>query len=686
MLKTAGLRTKMLVAVCVVVMLGYAGTIAFITVKTSQMTEIEAKERAKEISYKYGGIIKSNIDNAMDMVKTLAHALEGMKQHGQIPDRSVINNMLAQVLKRNPAILAVDTCWEPNALDGKDSEYANTKGHDKTGRFAPYWYRSSGKISVEPLVNFDGEEWYLLPKQTGKEILTNPYVYPVDGKDTLMATVVAPIMRDTKFLGMVAADISLEHFSSMISGIKPFGTGYGYLAANNGYIVAHPVAKAVGRNLDEFDGGNAAMAALKKGEMFSCINKSTATGKQTYHIMVPFVVGHTDTPWAMIIALPMDKILAGTRSIRNTSIAIGTAGIIVLMLLVAYLLQKIVTTPINTVVKSLKDIAEGEGDLTRRLPVTSRDEIGILSSRFNIFVENLQNMIKEIAAHAFDINHSSGELLNLAQDLSGNASDTNDKSAAVASAAEEMSSNINTTVATMEQSTTNTNMVATAVEEMSSIIQEIAQNAQQAHSISSSAVSKSTASSERMQELKKAAMDIDKVTQAITDISEQTNLLALNATIEAARAGEAGKGFAVVAGEIKTLAAQTADATSNIRKRIDTVQTVTNAAVTDINDISQVISQVNEIVTSIATAVEEQATATKEIAENTSQVTQGINEVNDAMNQNSTVVADISQEIAGVSSTASEMSTKSDQVYSNSKDLSQMAEKLREIVERFKVK
>ncbi len=688
MLKNAGLRAKMLLAICGVVLLAYAVTISFITIKASQMARVEAEEKAHEIAYKYGGMVKSEIDRAMDVARTVAHTFEGMKQGGNVPERSEMNAILKQVLKQNSDIIAIDTCWEPDALDGKDAEFANTEGHDESGRFAPYWNRGSGGIAVEPLVNYDNEDWYVAPKQTGREIFVNPYVYPVGGKDLLMATVVAPIMHNSTFLGMVAVDISLEQFSSMISGVKPFGTGYGYLVANNGYIVAHPVARVVGKNMGDFltaGEGHGPLNAVKNGEVYPSVKENITTGELSYQVMTPIVIGKTDTPWSMGIVIPMEKILEDAHSLRNISIAIGVGAILVLFLVVSYISQKIVTAPINSVIESLKDIAEGEGDLTLRLPVTSKDEIGTLSLWFNTFVEKLQGMIRDISTNAVDMDQSSAGLLVIAGELSGNASDTHDKSAAVASAAEEMASSIMATVATMEQSSSNTSMVATAVEEMSSIIHEIAENAGHAHSISETAVTRSTTTAARMQELSRAAMDIGQVTEAITDISEQTNLLALNATIEAARAGEAGKGFAVVAGEIKALANQTADATSDIRKRIDAIQGVTDVAVTEIDGITRVITQVNEIVTTIATAVEEQSTATSEIANNTSQVSMGINEVNDSMGQNSVVVSDISKEIAGVNSTASDMSDKSRHVHSNSEDLSRLAGELKSIVGTFKV-
>lgn len=199
------------------------------------------------------------------------------------------------------------------------------------------------------------------------------------------------------------------------------------------------------------------------------------------------------------------------------------------------------------------------------------------------------------------------QLAAIADQMAAGAEDTASRSSQVAAAAREMSSNQDSVAAAMEQASTNVNMVAAAAEEMSSTIDAIAQNSSRAKDITAQAVDQSKIASNRVDELGRAASEITKVTEAITDISEQTNLLALNATIEAARAGEAGKGFAVVANEIKALAKQTAEATLDIKNKIKGIQEATGITVTEINDISSVITDVDQIVAAIASAVEEQS-------------------------------------------------------------------------------
>ena len=166
---------------------------------------------------------------------------------------------------------------------------------------------------------------------------------------------------------------------------------------------------------------------------------------------------------------------------------------------------------------------------------------------------------------------------------------------------------------TAEQASNNVTVVAAATEEMSATVQEIAHNSEKARTITAQAVSQAAGANQTVDQLGQAALgEIGKIPETITEISEQTNLLALNATIEAARAGEAGKGFAVVAGEIKDLAQQTAKATEEIRQKIHMIQQSIGGTVAEIGQVSGVIQEVMDIVASTAAAVEEQATTTRE--------------------------------------------------------------------------
>jgi len=357
------------------------------------------------------------------------------------------------------------------------------------------------------------------------------------------------------------------------------------------------------------------------------------------------------------------------------------AGIITLVLVIVYGLVK----GLRALIANVQDVAEGEGDLTKRIVITSKDELGELGHWLNIFIEKLQGIIRSISANTDLVGREAGSISTIADSLARSAQESSSRSMSVASAAEEMSTNLDSVAAAMEQSTTNTNMVASAAEEMTATIHEIAGNATKAHEISENAVQQAQSTSELMNRLGASAEAISKVTEAITEISEQTNLLALNATIEAARAGEAGKGFAVVANEIKELAKQTAAATLDIKNKIDGVQKTTNDSVRGIEEIVTIINSVNELVATITSAVAEQSSATAEISQNINQAAEGLAEVNENVSQVSVVSSTISGDIAMVSTASADVSTSSIDLSKSSNDLEKLARELQIAVGNFKV-
>ncbi|MCG8565260.1 MAG: methyl-accepting chemotaxis protein, partial [Desulfobacterales bacterium] len=269
----------------------------------------------------------------------------------------------------------------------------------------------------------------------------------------------------------------------------------------------------------------------------------------------------------------------------NSTILITAVVALIFGIFITLGLVRLITRPLRRVVDVLKDIAEGEGDLTRRIDLKSRDEIGELARWFDAFISRLNNIIVDIGANSETVTASSGELLVVAEQMEDDSSELAGRSNSVATAAEEMSASMSTVADASEQATSNHGSVTDAANQMKHTIQEVADNCDNARKIAFSAVEKVKTASVRVGRLGSSAQDIDKVTQAITDIAEQTNLLALNATIEAARAGEAGKGFAVVATEVKELAKQTADATDDIRTRIEAIQSSTGETVDAIGEI-----------------------------------------------------------------------------------------------------
>ena len=344
-----------------------------------------------------------------------------------------------------------------------------------------------------------------------------------------------------------------------------------------------------------------------------------------------------------------------------------------------------ITTPLRRMIAMLKDIAEGEGDLTKRIEDRSGTETQELAEWFNQFVSRVHSIIKDVAHNSSQVTGASRNLLALAGSLNSSSQTMTQTSNTVAASAEEMSANMNNVAASMEQFTVNIGTVATSSEEMSATIAEISASTGKAKEITGQAVAAAGKATSQVSELGAAAQDIGKVTEAISAISSQTNLLALNATIEAARAGDAGKGFAVVANEIKELAQQTAQATEEIRGKIQGIQHTTSQTVLEIGQISSVIGDVDAIVGSIAAAVEEQSVTTHDIAENVGQASTGVQQVNENVAQADTVIRGIARDVAAVSASAGEVATTARSMHENSETLAGLAGNLDGMVSRFKI-
>jgi len=382
------------------------------------------------------------------------------------------------------------------------------------------------------------------------------------------------------------------------------------------------------------------------------------------------------------VAADLEK--AAARSLTIALSFIG-AGFILFVLPLTFFLVRSIIAPLRRMISMLKDIAQGEGDLTVRLKDESRTETQELAEWFNTFVNQVHEIIRELSGTARQVSQASSGLLGLSKSLHDASGDMAGKSNTVAAATEEMSANMNSVASAMEEFSINIGTVATASEEMTATITEISHNASKAKDITGHAVTKANEASRRVDELGNAAREIDKVTETITAISSQTNLLALNATIEAARAGDAGRGFAVVANEIKELALQTARATEEIRVKIQGIQGATGVTVSEIQQVTQVINEVDTIVGTIAAAVEEQSVTTRDIADNVGQASQGVQEVNVNVAQAETATRDIAKEVAKVSVASGTISHSAEAVRDSSENLSSLAHDLNNMVEKFKV-
>ncbi|MCW7753995.1 methyl-accepting chemotaxis protein [Desulfobotulus sp. H1] len=369
-------------------------------------------------------------------------------------------------------------------------------------------------------------------------------------------------------------------------------------------------------------------------------------------------------------------------SVRN--LLQTAAGGLVLAILLSFLITRAITAPIRTTSDLLKNIAEGEGDLTRRLTVKTRDEMGEMAEWFNRFAENIRKMVQQISHKAENLNLTATELKELSGILDGESVHTRTLSKSTEASLASTSRDMQDVAAAVSQASGNLSSIAASSEEMTASISEIARSAASARDIAKRAALEGASASERMISLGTSARSIDKVTEAIEDISAQINLLALNATIEAARAGEAGKGFAVVANEIKELARQTGDSTREIKARIEDIQESSRSSEQEIIGITKIINDIEDIVTSIAAAVEEQAFTMQEVASNIGEAASGISEVNKKVGGSAGRIKEASIETTEVAQAASRMESGSHGVKKGAEELAGLAESLRVMVGRFK--
>ncbi len=573
MLKKFNLRTRMIFSICFVVFLAFIITISFVAIKSRNMATTEGFDKAKEIAHRYGGVVKAEIEIAMDAARTLAQAFEGIKNSGTVPDRKVFDEMLKQILERNPGFIGVWTCWEPNALDGKDKEFVKTLGHDSSGRYVPYWNRGAGNIAVEPLLDYEQDgagDYYLLTKRSGNESILDPYIYSIGGKDTLITSVVAPIEENGTVVGVAGIDIALATFYDLVTKISVYDTGYISIISNNSAYVAHPKADRIGQDILKTDEwATSFTGAIKSGAGFTTENYSKTAGGLVSRICVPIQIGQTKTPWAVLINVPKNKILENAQSIMYMAIFIGIVSLLVLIVVI-FFIAKGIADPLNMIIEGMNEGAS---------------QVASASNQVSSASQGLAEGASEQAASIEETSSSLEEMSSMTKQNAGNAGQADNL---------------------MKK----TNRVVTKAND--SMIELTAS----------------------MNDISKASEETSKIIKTIDEIAFQTNLLALNAAVEAARAGEAGAGFAVVADEVRNLAMRAADAAKNTSELIEGTVKRINDGSQVVNTTNQAFNEVAESSQKIGELVGEISAASNEQAEGIEQINKAVVEMDKVTQQN----------------------------------------------------
>jgi methyl-accepting chemotaxis protein len=588
--------------------------------------------------------------------------------------RFLFDTFLRGVTERNRDIIGAWSGWEPNALDGMDSKYTNTPGTDSTGRYISYWYWSGDKVATEPLVEYTSSDYYQIPFKTGEEAIIEPYKYAAGGKEMFIISLAVPIKNNGKVVGVVGIDIDTSVIQGLVGSLRPFGDGLAAAFSNNGIIVGHFDPSRVGKQMKETEQDMAGAllpdfaAAIEAGKPYYFIVQQPGFNNDMHIQTVPITIGNTSTKWAIALGCSEKTIMAPVMALMIITIIVGGAAIL-LICLGALFISRAITKPIVYTMDMLKDISEGEVDLTRSLTVNTKDEIGDLAHYFNLTLQKIRGLvvtIKERAVSLFDIGNE------LASNMTETAAAINEITANIQSIKGRVinqSASVTETNATMEQITVNIDKLnshvdrqsqsvaqsSSAIEEMLANIQSVTQtlikNGDNVKELSNASEVGRTGLQEvatDIQEIAKESEGLLEINAVMQSIASQTNLLSMNAAIEAAHAGEAGKGFAVVADEIRKLAessGQQSKTISAVLKKIkDSIDKITQSTVSVLDKfeaIDEGVKTVSEQEESIRNSMEEQSAGSKQILEAIGH----LNEVTGMVKSSSTEMLDGSRQV-----------------------------------------
>lgn len=626
----------------------------------------------ESLAYSYSMDVKSFLEEPMGIVRTIAQYMENYENIDITLRRNIFRTLIKSIISKNPQFSGIWCIWEPNALDNLDAKYAKIDKKDKSGRFNEYFYYNENKELIyeeDPDTTYliDGEgDYYRIPLKTGHETILEPYIDTSTDRELIMTSIAVPIKKDNKVLGVIGLDITLDKIQDIISKIKPYEKGVSVLYSNNGVIVGHYDISRIGKNIKdtEFDlfGDkiNEVENYIKQGKNFNFSTYSKKFNSNVYIFSFPFTIGKSQTPWSLLIIIPLDKVLLPVKKLLYTIIIIGSAIILFSLLFIIYI-SSLLSKPIIEMTKMLENISKGEGDLTQTIKVKTNDEIGDMAKFFNLTFNKIRNLVSLVKNQSLNLQKVG---LNLSTNMMETTAAVNEINANIHSIKNEIinqSISIEETIKSLEQiekSIADLNKLienqfsnfkdsSIAIEQMmenlNKVTQTLLNNNENISKLLTSAQSGREDLYQIVNDIKNVAKESEgliEISIVIQNISNQINLLAMNAEIEAAHAGELGKGFAIVADEVRKLAEssdeQTKTITSVLNNIKSSIETITKSAENIVKKFSiieneiKIVSQQENI---IKNSMEEQIMGNKKVFEMLNKLNNITKKVKDGSNQ-----------------------------------------------------
>jgi len=584
----------------VVLSLGVTGVA--IGIQSSEQAEAATMKLAETSTREAAGAMQTRLRAHLSTVLQLAESMQQTRAAQRPLARDQIDDMVKGALHNNPDFIGSTVTWEPNALDGRDAEFAGQKPRfDDTGRHMPYWVRGAdGKLTVEPIVFVStpgGNDWYDVPKRTLRLLFTEPYLYPISGKEVMMSSLVAPIVVEGQFKGAATADFTLDRLGQLLASVNPMRDGQMALLSNGGLYASHPDAARLQKRADDVPAEG--LAAVKAGRPWHYEDNQGMV-----HLLQPVVIHPDIAPWAVRLSFPKAHATESARALMWTTLLTALACAAVTGMVLVVVVHRLLA-PLRSLRGAMMGLASGEADLSVKLQARGHDELADIARGFNGFVAKVNGSLWQIREAAGSVQVASGEIASGNLDLS--------------SRTEHAASSLQQTASSMEQ-------LADTVRHTADTASQVNQLAGDASAVAAKGGAMVGEVVHTMNDIHTSSRQIADIIGVIDSIAFQTNILALNAAVEAARAGEQGRGFAVVASEVRGLASRSAEAAREIKALIQ-------ASVERVDHGADLVQRTGQTMQDVVQAVQRVSGLIREISDATSGQSLGLQEINTAVSQ-----------------------------------------------------